>query len=147
MYTLLLLLLLSCFSRVRLCATPQTAAHQAPLSLGFSRQEYWSGLPFPFPMHACMLSCFSHVRLCVALWTAAHQALLSMGFSRQEYWSGLPCPSPIKWTSFWLTFHLLSPCFISINNANYLSIWIVKNKMKDFERKYNMTHWIVQESE
>ena len=34
------ILLLSRFSRVRLCATPQTAAHQAPLSLGFSRQEY-----------------------------------------------------------------------------------------------------------
>ena len=47
----LLLLLLNCFSRVRLCATPQTAAHQAPPSLGFSRQEYWSGLPFPSPMH------------------------------------------------------------------------------------------------
>ena len=31
--------------------TPQTAAHQAPLSLGFSRQERWSGLPFPSPMH------------------------------------------------------------------------------------------------
>ena len=46
-----LLLLLSHFSRVRLCATPQTAAHQAPLSLGFSRQEHWSGLPFPSPMH------------------------------------------------------------------------------------------------
>ena len=46
---MLLLLLLSRFSRVRLCATPQTAAHQAPLSLGFSRQEYWSGLPFPSP--------------------------------------------------------------------------------------------------
>ena len=43
----MLLLLLSCFSRVRLCVTPETAAHQAPLSLGFSRQEYWSGLPFP----------------------------------------------------------------------------------------------------
>ena len=43
--------LLSRFSRVRLCVTPQTAAHQAPLSLGFSRQEYWSGLPFPSPMH------------------------------------------------------------------------------------------------
>ena len=45
----MLLLLLSRFSRVRLCATPQTAAHQAPLSLGFSRQEHWSGLPFPPP--------------------------------------------------------------------------------------------------
>ena len=47
----MLLLLLSCFRRVRLCATPWMAAHQAPLSLGFSRQEHWSGLPFPSPMH------------------------------------------------------------------------------------------------
>ena len=45
------LLLLSRFSRVRLCATSWTAAHQASLSLGFSRQEHWSGLPFPIPMH------------------------------------------------------------------------------------------------
>ena len=43
----ILLLLLSRFSRVRLYATPQMAAHQA---LGFSRQEHWSGLPFPSPM-------------------------------------------------------------------------------------------------
>ena len=34
-------------SRVRLFATPWTVAHQAPLSMGFSKQEYWSGLPFP----------------------------------------------------------------------------------------------------
>ena len=47
----LLLLLLSRFSRVRLFATPETAAHQAPPSLGFSRQEHWSGLPFPSQMH------------------------------------------------------------------------------------------------
>ena len=46
-----LLLLLSHFSRVQFCATPQTAAHQAPPSVRFSRQEYWSGLPFPSPMH------------------------------------------------------------------------------------------------
>ena len=39
---------LSC---VWLCASPQMAAHQAPLSLGFSRQEYWSGVQFPSPMH------------------------------------------------------------------------------------------------
>ena len=48
---LLLLLLLNRFSCFRLCATPQMAAHQAPLSLGFSRQEHWSGLSFPSPMH------------------------------------------------------------------------------------------------
>ena len=40
------LLLLSRFSRVRLCGTPQMATHQAPPSLGFSRQEHWSGLHF-----------------------------------------------------------------------------------------------------
>ena len=37
-------------SRVRFLATPWTAAHQAPPSMGFSRQEYWSGVPLPSPM-------------------------------------------------------------------------------------------------
>ena len=46
-----MLLQLSHFSRVRFCVTPQTAAHQAPPSLAFSRQEHWSGLPFPSPIH------------------------------------------------------------------------------------------------
>ena len=46
----LLVLLLSRFSRVRLCATLWTAAHQFPPSTGFSRQEYWSGLPFLSPV-------------------------------------------------------------------------------------------------
>ena len=48
---LLLLLLLRHFSHFRLCETPETAAHQAPPSLGFSRQEHWSRLAFPSPMH------------------------------------------------------------------------------------------------
>ena len=47
LYQFVLLLLLSHFSHVQLCATPETA----PPSLGFSRQEHWSGLPFPSPMH------------------------------------------------------------------------------------------------
>ena len=86
--------MLSRFSHVWLYATLWTVAHQAPLSTGFSRQEYWSGLPFPSPMHAYMLSRFSRVWLYVTLWTVAHQASLSTGFSRQEYWSGLPFLSP-----------------------------------------------------
>ena len=45
-----LLLLLSRFCHVRLCETPETAAHEAPPSLGFSRQEHWSELPFPSPV-------------------------------------------------------------------------------------------------
>ena len=78
-----------------LCNPIDGAAHQAPLSLGFSRQGCWNGWPFPSPMHACMLSRFSRVRLHATLWTAAHQAPLSTEFSLQEYWSGLPFPSPI----------------------------------------------------
>ena len=90
---LLLLLLLSRFSHVRLCVTPETAAHQAPQSLGFSRQEHRSGLPFPSPMHESEVaqSCLtpSNPMDC------SLQAPLSMGFSRQEYWSGVPLPSPL----------------------------------------------------
>ena len=91
------LLLLRCFSCARLCVTPKTAAHQAPLSLGFSRQEYWSGLPFPSPVHDSekwKWSCSVVIWLLATSWTAAYQAPPSMGFSRQEYWSGVPLPSP-----------------------------------------------------
>ena len=42
-------LLFSCLVASDSFATPWTVAHQAPLSTGFSRQEYWSGLPFPSP--------------------------------------------------------------------------------------------------
>ena len=95
----MLLLLLSRFSRVRLCATPQTAARQAPPSLGFSRQEHWSGLLFSSPTHESerwkwSRSVVSRVPLCATPWTAAYQASLSMGVSRQEYWSGVPLPTP-----------------------------------------------------
>ena len=101
-------------SRVRLVTTPWTVAFQAPLSMGFSRQEYWSGLPFPLPgelpdpgiepgspaleanaltseppgkplLLRLLLNRFSHVRLCAAPETAAHQAPLSLGLSRQEH--------------------------------------------------------------
>ena len=51
LHCICLLLLLSCFSHVWLCVTPQTAAYKALPSLGFSRQEYWSWVPFPSPMH------------------------------------------------------------------------------------------------
>ena len=44
-------LLFSCFNCVRLFSTPWTIACQAPLFMGFSSQDYWSGLPFPPPGH------------------------------------------------------------------------------------------------
>ena len=77
---------------------PQTAAHQAPLSLGFSRQEHRSGLPFPSTMHESekwkwsrsVVSNSSYPMDC----SLPLQAPPSMGFSRQKYWSGVPLPSP-----------------------------------------------------
>ena len=48
-YSSMLVCMPSCFNHIRLFATPWTVAHQAPLSVGFSRQEYWSGLPCPPP--------------------------------------------------------------------------------------------------
>ena len=53
-------------SRVRLLATPWTAAHQAPPSMGFSGQEYWSGVPLPSPEKAtdCIISTLWHSGKC-----------------------------------------------------------------------------------
>ena len=115
---LLLLLLLSCFSHVRLCATSQTAAHQAPLSLGFSREEHWSGLPFPSPVHESETWkwSLSRVRLFATRWTAAYQVPPSMGFPRQEYWSGVPSPSPTptsSWSKATYSLSFLSPWWLS----------------------------------
>ena len=82
-------------------------------------QEYWSGLPFPSPMHACMLSRFSRVRLCATPQMAAHQAPLSTGFSRQEYWSGLPS---LLWCHRqWWSFPILIYSFVGL--------WSGKNKV------------------
>ena len=67
-------------------------AHQGSPSLGFSKQEHWSGLPFPSPMGESEVA-----QSCPTLatpQTAAHQSPPSMGFSRQKYWSGVPLPSP-----------------------------------------------------
>ena len=89
---LLLLLLLSHINRVRLCATPWMAAQQAPLSLGFSRQEYWVGCHF---LLQCMkVKLLSRVQLLETPWTVTYHSPSSMGFSRQEYWSGVSLPSP-----------------------------------------------------
>ena len=49
MYDVCVFVCAQLLSPVRLFVTPWTVAHQAPLSMGFPRQEYWSGLPFPSP--------------------------------------------------------------------------------------------------
>ena len=65
-------------------------------SLGFSRQEHWSGLPCPSPTQESKVKVksLSRVWLLAIPWTTAYQAPPSIGFSRQEYWSGVPMPSP-----------------------------------------------------
>ena len=105
---------LSRFIRAWLFATPWTVTRQASLSMGFSRQEYWSGLSCPpagdlpdpgiaLTFFTCpalaggffMTSTTGYIMCSVTFysfatqWTVAHQAPLSMEFSRPEYWSGL----------------------------------------------------------
>ena len=87
-----LLLLLRCFSHVRLCATPQTAAHQT--SHPWDSPGKNTGVGCHFLLQCMKLRSLSRVRLLATPWTAAHQAPLSMGFSRQEYGNGLPFPPP-----------------------------------------------------
>ena len=78
---------LSHFSRVLLSVTLQTMAHQAPLSIGFSRQEYWYGLPFPSPVmyEVSEVKSFSHVQLfetpmdCCLPGSSAHGIFQSRG--------------------------------------------------------------------
>ena len=102
-------------SHAQLFVSPRTEAHSAPLSMGFPRQKYWSGLPFPSPGDlpdpaieplspalaggfftteprgklflevCCVLSRFSRVRGFATPWTVARQAPLSTGFSSQEH--------------------------------------------------------------
>ena len=91
------LLPLCCFSHVRLCATPQTAAQPGfPVSgILQARTLEWIAIAFSnawkWRVKVKSLSC---VRLLATPWTVAYQAPPSMGFSRQEYWSGVPLPSP-----------------------------------------------------
>ena len=72
-------------SRVRLFVTPWTAVHQAPLSMGFSRQEYWSGLPLPSPristiqkvrVNVCVCVCVC-VCPCACTWVQVHSLFIS----------------------------------------------------------------------
>ena len=116
---------LSRFSRVWLFTTLWTVVCQAPLSMGFLRQEYWSGLPFAPPgdlpdvspalagrffrtsstwetlslqVYVCVLVTQSCPTLCDPT-NCSLPGSLSVEFSRQEYWSGMPFPSPgdLQW--------------------------------------------------
>ena len=91
---------LSCFSHVQLFVTPWTAAHQAPLSVEFPRQEYWRGLPFPSPgdlpnqgSNLCLLHCWWSLYHCTtrevntSAWAANGLCLLL----QLDSWKSLAC--------------------------------------------------------
>ena len=108
-----------CCLVVKSFPTPWTVAQQAPLSMGFSKKDYWSGLSFPSPAEwrwggGCLpspgIKLLLHwqvdslplrhqksptymVHTCL-LYSCNPQAPLFMVFPRKEYWSGLPCPPP-----------------------------------------------------
>ena len=71
-------------SRVRLLETPWTAAHQAPPSMGFSRQEYWSGVPLP-----------STLQRCVQIVTLATLEYLEIGSLQTKLYSILELGGPL----------------------------------------------------
>ena len=96
-------------SRVLLLATPWTAAHQAPLSMGFSRQEYWSGVPSPSPQER--FSCVQFSQYFLVRWSIyivffsewCFQIFFfgSFAFQRLEYIIPLsPCPLGFCWEIF-----------------------------------------------
>ena len=107
------MLLLSRFSRVRLCVTPETAAHQAPWSLGFSRQEHWSGLPFPSPMQESEEWKWSR--------SAVSNSLRPHGLQPTR----LLCPWDFPGKSTGVGCHCLLQ-FISIYTHKYLCVCIIK---------------------
>ena len=83
------------FSHVQLFVTPWTAARQAPLSMGFPRQEYWSGLPFLYPgdlLHPG-IECLLHCRQ--ILYCLSHQGRLNLrlGFEKSSPFH------PVFWSS------------------------------------------------
>ena len=83
--------------RVRLCETPWTVAHKAPLFMGLSRQEYWSGLPVPTPGHLptqglnpcllCLLHLESEFFTTNTNWEALSRALLVFKCANSMFFS------------------------------------------------------------
>ena len=96
MVSLLLLLLLSRFSHVRLCNPMDCSLPGSPIpGILQARTLEWVVISFSNAWKwKVKVKSLSRVRLFKTPWTVAHQAPLPMGFSRQEYWSGVPLPSP-----------------------------------------------------
>ena len=86
-------------SRVQLLATPWTAAHRAPPSMGFSRQEYRSGVPVPFPLSALILQYFNRYFLPYSCHLCLSSGIVSTElfhlFLKLVFSSSRPTPPPL----------------------------------------------------
>ena len=111
---LLLLLLLSRFSRVQLCATPETAAHQAPPSLGFSRQEHWSGLPFPLLMLP-----LCNLKMCIYMYVDNHFYFYHPGLCQHHFY----------FNYLLIGLFVFPPSFIQCILSQY-SLWLTEKEPK-----------------
>ena len=143
----MMLLLLSPFSRVRLCASPQTPAHQAPPSLGFSRQEHRGGLSFPSPTQWWELNKKLH-------FSRREWSLIPLIFIKkyndttweQNYfpqiqagcvWKEGNCPSRRK------PFILKAPLVLS-SSVELWSHWVARlDRMSDIYMKLKARSWIL----
>ena len=98
-----------------------------PGSLGFSRQEHWSGLPFPSPMHESEKWKWSR-SLCPTLSDPMDCSLPGSsvhGFSRQEYWSRVPLPSPnIHGSNHNIKYIKVTFCTYSELHSTYICVYI-----------------------
>ena len=79
-------------SRVRLLVTPWAAAYQAPPSMGFSRQEYWSGVPLPSPFQGHRGFHYSFPRLQRLLWPVSHPEWEEAEIKSSLFWLSLLFP-------------------------------------------------------
>ena len=133
---LLLLLLLSRFSRVWLCAEPIDGSPPGSPIPGIpqARTLDWVAISFSNVWKwKVKVNLFSRIRPLVTWWTAAYQAPPSMGFSRREYWNGVPLSSDLQISKTWTgnhcncvfrrnrtCFHSFNPC---VNTIHQLFYW------------------------
>ena len=113
--------LLSRFSRVRLCATPQTAAHQAPLSQGFSWQEHWSGSHF-------LLQCMkvkSESKVAQSCPTLSYSMDCSLPGSSVHgiFQASVLAWGTIAFSDWQFKFPFISPQFASLLQILLLGVW------------------------
>ena len=107
-------------SRVQLSATPWTAAYQAPLSMGFSRQEYWSGVPLPSP------GCYS----------TALQSQIPRGFSDPQAGKSVLGPRTFATVQELLWYNCSPVCGLPVQ-------WLYSGPNGDFLKRTGVTHIIL----